>query len=249
MRHELSIDKIPLSNYGVWFDGSEVFSGGVPDVTSVQVPGRNGTLLFDNKRFQNVTIRYNVLMNQKFSERFLDFRAFLYSNRGYRRIEDSHIPNVFRMGRITGDINPSSIAWNDNAAMFSMVFDCKPQLFLTSGEQPYTFVGAESEVFYKLFNPTKFDALPVIKIIGEGILNIISASGDGTTYQMTILPHAGIPFIMLDCEAQEAYYLNTNCNNYIVTRNDTFPKLIPEVTKILVPNGMTIEVIPRWWTL
>lgn len=253
MRHELTIDKIPLLNYGVWFDGAEVFNGGTPDINSVAIPGKNGNLIFDNKRFNNVTVSYAALMNQKFFQRFLDFRSFLYSNRGYRRIEDSHLPNIYRMGRITGDINPSHIAWNDNAAMFSLVFDCRPELYLKAGEQTLTVLSEEipyggTPMEDIVFNPTRFNAKPLIRayLTREGV-GRIRVNKELVSIDVG---REEIPYVDLDCDLQEAYYKNMNCNRYVTIEKYDFPVLKPG-DNILQKNGNIsyVEITPRWWTL
>lgn len=257
MRHELTIDKIPLLNYGVWFDGAEVFNGGTPDINSVAIPGKNGNLIFDNKRYNNVTVAYSAMMNQKFRQRFLDFRAFLYSNKGYRRIEDSHLPNIYRMGRITGDINPSHIAWNDNAAMFSLVFDCKPQLFLKSGEEPYEIAehGYYEDV---ILNPTRFNSKPLIRVYIQQPERIVPGTSYESVGRLRVFDNyisisvddPKIAYVDLDCDLQEAYYRNKNCNQYVSMSKYDFPVLIPGENVIAKDGNITrIVIYPRWWTL
>lgn len=238
MKHELTIDRIPLRNYGVWFDGASVYNNGNPNKTTISIPGRNGDLILLNEKFDNLNIDYKALIHKGFSSRFKELTSFLYSDLSYRRIEDSHIPNHFRMGHITGNLNPSDIFWNSDAGMFTIRFNCKPQLFLTDGEQPQTFTANDV-----IINPTAFKALPLINVYGTGTFYI----GD---YTVKVLAHSGIPYITLDCEAQEAYYEQTNCNQYVQITDDTFPKIDAGEVTIRKGNGISkLEIIPRWWTL
>lgn len=240
MRHELSIDRVPLLNYGVWFDGAKVFNNAEPDVETVEVPGRNGNLIFDNRRFKNVQIDYEAIVNQKFRERYLDFRSFLFSERGYRRIEDSHIPNVYRMGRVMNNVDPSFISWSHNVAMFTLSLDCRPELFLTSGEQSLEI----SRGISKIINPTRFTAKPLIRVYfsSRAVLKI-----NGERIELT-QDSSVQPYIDLDCDAQEAFYNLKNCNYLITLEEDHFPDLWPGENEVET-TADRLEVIPRWWTI
>lgn len=239
MKHELTIDKIPLRNYGVWFDGGSVFNGGSPDKTQVTIPGRNGDILLLNDRFSNVDIPYKAMIHRGFAHRFEELRAFLFSDLGYRRIEDSHIPNKYRLGHISKEINPTDIYWNSDVGMFTITFNCKPQLFLEDGETAQTVTGSGT-----IHNPTRFNALPLITVNGRsGTLRI-----NDTVF--TISLPSGVNLVYLDCDAQEAYRGDENYNKYIRVSGDSFPVLVPGENTIIMTGGISsVEIKPRWWTL
>jgi phage-related protein len=74
---------------------------------------------------------------------------------------------------------------------FDVKFSCKPQTYLKSGEKPKEFTASGS-----IYNPTMFDALPLMRIYGEGELEI------GLE---TIRVKRVDNYIDIDCELEDAY--------------------------------------------
>ena len=157
---------IHSADYGVWISGTGTFDSPERDVEKVIIPGRNGALTRDNGRFDNVELKYPAFISREFQPRFDDFRAALLSKRGYQRLEDTYHPNEFRLAMFTGPLEPKTGIWN-RTGKFDIEFDCKPQRFLTVGEQAVTL-----EADGTLFNPTGFDALPLIRAYGTGTLTV-----------------------------------------------------------------------------
>lgn len=226
-----------LQDFGVWINGDGTYNGADPNIETVKIPGRNGDLIYSNRRYNNFNLTYKCAMPGRFEQNYPALRAFLYSNVGYRRIEDSYFPDMVRMGRITGKIDPSTIAWNNGAALFSISFDCKPQHYLKSGLEKIVFTGDDSIV-----NPTLFDAQPMIRVTGYGefTLNGIAVTVGDHNY----------PYSDIDCEIQDGYYENINLNRFITISGDNFPVLSPGENELTFGDGITeIEIIPRYWTL
>lgn len=88
-----------------------------------------------------------------------------------------------------------------------------------------------------LFNPTRFDALPLIICSGNGTITM-----NGTT--MTVSGNSGQ--IYIDCELQDAYLGTTNKNSKITS---TFPKLAPGQNTITYSGLTGVQIRPRWWTI
>lgn len=234
----LTIGGTSSADYGIWINGSGLFDSSSPDVSVTSVPGRNGDLLYSNNRFKNYTVTIPCLMRKDFRTRFPAFRSFLFSNVGYRRLEDSYRTDLFRLGRITGSVNPSDILWGDNGGEFEISFDCKPQHFLKSGETAVTISGSGS-----LSNPTAFEAKPLLKVIGYGTINI------GT--ETIEIAENTLPYMMIDCEIMDAYYGQvTNANSLITVSGDDFPVLPVGDTTISYEGSITLlEVTPRWYEI
>ena len=226
-----------LHEWGVWIAGDNVFNGADANVDTVKVPGRNGDLVYSNKRYNNFQLIYPAAIPKRFSERYMDLRAFLYQDVGYRRIEDSYFPDMFRIGRISGPTNPSKIVWTGDVGLFSLTFDCKPQHFYKSGEQATTFTANGS-----ITNPTLYTSMPMIRVYGFGTITV-----NGTP--VTIAEH-NYAYTDLDCEIQDAYNGDANLNRFVTVDGDAFPVLSPGTNNILIGSGITrAEVKPRWWTL
>lgn len=235
---ELIIDGTNLlTTYGVWIAGNNVYNNAEANVETVKVPGRNGDLVYSNRRYNNLTITYPAAIPANMTARIEALKGFLYSNLGYRMIKDSYFPTMYRMGRISGNINPTDIGWNNDSALFSISFDCKPQHYLDSGliETEYTS-GAT------IANPTQFEALPLMRIYGYGTVTL---NGTNVTVEEN-----NYPWVDVDCEIQDGYNGTTNLNMFLTVSGDRFPVLSPGSNTLTLGTGITkVAIKPRWWTL
>ena len=233
----ITIDGTPLLDYGVWTNGKSAWNAAEHDVTTISVPGRSGDLVISNGRFKNISASYGCFMRRDFRHRFDDLRAFLLSKPGYRRVEDEREPEYFRMGKITGTINVDEVLWTSDAGIFTITFDFKPQRWLKSGEISETF-----RTRADVYNPTYFDARPMIRVYGSGLFEVedLVVRVDEHTF----------PYIDIDCENQNAFCQQYNCNNLVEIDGDTFPTLPPGKTTIILWDGIDrIEMTPRWWSI
>lgn len=111
------------------------------DVKAIQVPGRNGELHIDNGRWQNVDLTYNdCVIESDFGDKFDDFRAYCTRQRGYQRLEDTFHPDEYRLADMTQGIKVKKLGTRYNSGRFDLTFNCKPQRFLKSGEEPITII-------------------------------------------------------------------------------------------------------------
>ena len=238
MVRELTIDGTSLlSAYSVVVSGESAYNGAIPSIETVEVPGRNGDLVYSNRRYNNLELSYPAMIQKGFESKFHDLRAFLLSNTGYRKIQDSKFPTIYRMGRIANSLDPSTIAWNSDGGLFDIVFDCKPQRYLNSGDTQTTYTSLAT-----ITNPTLFDALPILRVYGAGTVTLNGVS-------VTIASH-NYSYTVLDCELQDAYYGTVNLNSYISVSGNNFPVLSPGSNTLTLGSGITrVVVTPRWWTL
>lgn len=229
------IGEVSSLDYGVIISKAGVYSAPARIYEAVSVPGRSGDILFDEGRYENITITYEAaLLSQNGN---LDsFRAWLSSFVGYVRIEDTYHPEEYRLGFPSEGISiTTELALH--VGRFTVSFNCKPQRFLKSGE-----IGTRYTNNTTLFNPTRFVAKPLIRVYGYGVLGI----GADT---VTISNHA-LDYIDLDCDLCDAYCDATNANSYVSLSGDDYPSLGVGKTGFTLGNGITaIEVFPHWWTL
>lgn len=234
---QLTIDGKPLLDFGVITDGSEIFGGAEPDVTTISVPGRSGDIVQFNGRYKNQSISYDCLMRLDFRHRIDELRAFLCSKVGYRRIEDAREGEYYRMGRLIGGFNVSEVVWSADAGIFRLNFSMKPFRYLKRGEIAQTMKSGEF-----IENPTLFESLPVLRVHGTGTMQIGGVAVKVKTHTQ--------PYIDIDCEGQNAWYGTVNCNKYVEVASDTFPAIQPGKTEVVLPSTMSeIDIIPRWRTL
>ena len=217
---------------------SELDNAPQRDVEKIKVPGRNGSLIIDNGRFEDAPQAYNGIIydNDKFDEYINMFRSIVLGSVGYKRLEDTFKPDEYRMAIFDGEFSPKVIRMWKKMGKFELRFTCKPQRYLKLGEKTNEFTTAGA-----LFNPSVFEAQPMIRVFGWGQINI----GD---YSMFVGENS-LPYVDIDCERMDAYYNNINCNNMISLESD-FPILKKEETLISFDSTVTLlQIVPRWWIL
>lgn len=167
--NSFTFDNINSLTEGVYISGSSAFNAPERDVEMIVIPGRNGEFIRDNGRFNNIEVTYPcgvVGDSTDFKTKMQNIRNKLASKRGYCRLVDTYNPNEYRMGVFKDAIEVEPVAQN-TAGEFEVMFNCKPQRFLTSGENAITVTDG-----YKLNNPTPFDAQPMIMTEGYGTLTV-----------------------------------------------------------------------------
>lgn len=238
MRNYLIIDGADSRDYGVYISGQGTFSAPARAYNMLTVPGRDGDLIGPERRFQNIEVAYPAFIFSNFASNIEAFRNFLLSRDGYVRIEDSYHTDEFRMGVYLGPFTPDVIRTND-AGSFDIVFNCKPQRFLLSGEM--------EESGATITNPTQFPSKPLIIIPAqsEAYSGIIEVGTD--TITLTNIPASTILYI--DCEMMDCYGGNgENLNANVSFSGYDFPVLAPgENGFVSSIAGATIK--GRWFVL
>lgn len=216
------------------------------DFQSIDIPGRNGSVHIDNGRFQNVSRSYEVSFAipgyndhiKLFTLPASKIAAWLNAPIGYARLEDSYDAGVYRMARYNGDLNIENIL--SMAGKATLEFDCMPERFLKTGEEPI-----EGVSYVEVVNPTLFPAKPRIEIVGTGRCNLYVES------QMVILDLGNQTSITVDCYYKEVYSGNIDMNNNCTLVDGDFPTIAPGKCRIGVDgSGITkLKVTPNWWTI
>lgn len=153
-------------DYGVYITGQAVYNAPEREVEMISIPGRNGQFALDMGRFENIEVTYpaGIFANTEadFARAISDFRNFLCSRKGYVRLTDEYNPDEYRMAIYKSglEVEPAQL----RAGEFEIVFDCKPQRFLTSGEHR----GRIDIVGVTMTNPTLFPSSPLIEAWGYG---------------------------------------------------------------------------------
>lgn len=236
---------ISSNDVGVVIERYPAYQTPSKDYERIHVPGRNGDVIVDKGSYQNVNRAYNIAFGsytKTHSEMANAVSEWLHSASGYARLEDSYEPEYYRMALYEEDLELENILNRLGRAKIS--FNCKPQRFLKSGERPIVFTNSGTVTnSVKIHNPTRFQAFPIITLIGSGAARI--RVGD---YLCNISDIDGV--LTLDCEFQNAYYDAQNKNSLVSLPNG-FPKLGPGLTQIVFSgeNVTRVEVIPKWWTL
>ena len=168
--NKLQFDDIDSLANGVYITGEAVYNAPERDVEMISIPGRNGELARDNKRFHNIEVKYRAGVKgdkpEDFARTLRAFRSLMASKRGYCRLVDSYHPDEYRLAVFKDAIEVEPAA-RKRAGEFDLVFDCKPQRFLMSGEAAVEVTDGE-----EFFNPTPFEASPMIMAKGYGTLTV-----------------------------------------------------------------------------
>ncbi len=167
MSNKITFGSVDSSTYDIYISGEGVFNAPERDVEIISIPGRNGSFLLDNGRFENIEVTYPaynlVANNSTFVTKVDGLRNALASLKGYQRLEDTFHPNEYRMASFVSGLEVKPYMYNDHASHFDIVFNCKPQRFLKSGETATSYARNST-----ITNPTLFDAHPLIQFNSSG---------------------------------------------------------------------------------
>lgn len=202
------------------------------------VPGRNGTLVQDSGSFQNVTQTYDVFYKPRWGSSSFqnanDILKWLLSGTGYKRLEDSYNPELFRKAVYSGSSEISMFF--EKYGRISLDFNCLPQRFLKIGEFPVDMTNGGT--LYNSWEP----ALPLIRVSGTG-------AGTVTVGKYQILISNITENLTLDGDTQNAFDNSGNANN-LVTLSNGFPRLERGENLVTWSGGVTdVLITPRWWKL
>lgn len=156
------------ADYGIYITGEAVYNAPERDGEFIEVPGRNGAIFMDNRRYRNITVTYPAGAyggsQKEFREKMTRFRNAIISQIGYQKLEDTYHPDEYRMGVYTSGLEVEAVA-HGKAGEFNLVFECKPQRWLAAGALPIPIDSGDV-----LQNPTPFSSGPLLEIEGYGFV-------------------------------------------------------------------------------
>lgn len=237
MRNYFTFGSYDSRNFGVYISGSGTYNAPARTYQAISVPGRNGDLLIDQKKFENITVTYPAFIaGGNFDSNLAALRSALLSTAGYARLVDTYHPDEFRLAYFKGGLTVKAREQNDGGE-FDISFICKPQRFLISGETTTTI----SSSSWSITNPTSFASRPLIRVTGYGALTIGS---DVITITQTY------PYVDIDSEVQDCYHGTDNANSKVILQNNNFPVLNPGTNNIACSGNITkVEITPRWYRI
>lgn len=237
MRNYFTFDGNDSRDFGVYISGSGTFSAPARAYSIETIPGRNGALIGNEKRLDNIELVYPAFCMSDVKTNLMNLRNLLLSLTGYKRLIDTYNPDEFRLAVFQGPFEPDMIR-DLMAGEFNLSFNCKPQRYLLSGDE-VTELTANGSVS----NPTLFASQPWMRIYGTGRVYL------GAEY-VQISTQSPYEYIDIDCEMMDAYSGAVNCNKYVSVSNNDFPTLKPGSTNIVLGTNITkVQIKPRWWRL
>lgn len=235
MRHFFTFNGKNSKDFNVWISGGGTYDAPERDVSMITVPGRNGDLTMDNGRFKNVTMTYPAFIPKDFPQNFAAFRSFMKSKIGYQRLEDTYDPDVFYQAIMVDNFDPETTALN-RAASFNITFNRKPQRWLKSGQKFGTTITSN----YTIHNPTDYEALPIIRVVGTGTFYV----GDAA-----VEVDVNTVYTDINSDIQDCYYGLNNLNGNVIMLSGHFPTLPPGNTTINPGTVTSLQIQPNWWTI
>lgn len=226
-----------LRDFGVLVDESGIFVSPSKDYELTEVPGMNGSLIFDNSRFRNVTIPISCIIRKNFKLNYTALMNYLLSLDGYQQLLMSEDPTHYRMASFLESVEPET--WERNkSGQFTLVFECKPQRYLTKGSEWHAFASGST-----IPNITRFNAKPVIRFYGNGSVTLgnktVTVTGRGTDQ-----------YIDIDCEMMTCSNGSSNLSSH-VTLSNGYPVIAPGGSGIEYTTDSAVEnpcqIMPRWW--
>ena len=222
-------------DFGVFLVGNAVYNAPEREYEKVSIPGKNGDLLIDQKRFANLELSYDVILFEDFDRNITGLRNYLLTTVGYNRLEDTYFPGEYRIARYASMFEVENFRHSD-IGTFVITFDCKPQRFLKTGETAIILTSSGS-----IYNPTIMPAKPLVRVYGTGQVAIGN---------QTITITSANEYTDIDCELQDAYKGTTNCNGNIILNSGGFFELTGGVNGVTLGSGITrVEITPRWWKI
>lgn len=166
--NSLQFDGDNSLDHGVYITGEAIYNAPVRDTENIEIPGRNGDFILDKGRWKNIDVTYKVGLfgsdQDNFASKIRDYRNILASRLGYKRITDTYNPEEYRLGKLKDGLDVDAKA-QKKAGEFDIVFDCKPQRYLVSGEEEISVSSGQI-----ITNPTPYDASPLLKARGYGVI-------------------------------------------------------------------------------
>ena len=228
-------DGVDCRNFQINVFDKNSFGGSAREYTSLVIPGKSGEILIDNRRHPNTEHAYSCVIYENAEANLDNFREFLLSRSGYRRLEDTMHEHEFYQAYYAEEFN-TTFSRNRDMCKFDLLFRRKPQRYLKEGETAveYTSNG-------KIINPSRFPAQPLIRVHGTGTVGI------GTS---TITITENQTYIDIDCEIMEAYTGTTNKNNKVSFSGNDFPTLHEGENGVTLSGSVSKVIItPRWYRM
>lgn len=246
MRHEFVYNGMKSTDYGLVVSGEDTWKRPQPDIRRISVPGRNGDLIQLGNRYLNVDITYRCGIARDLKRSFDAFNAALLSDIGYHRLEDTYHPDCYRMGVFESALDPD-VKERAVHGEVDITFNCKPQLFLKSGEAELDFNAVD-----KIYNPTPYTAYPLVRFSADGAAETGSVSINGRTIVFHNVGEGYTGDTVVDCETQDIYGKaeHDNRNGLFVVRSNGMFELSPGWNNIVYSglNGK-LHITPRWWMI
>ncbi len=247
----LTFNGVSTKDLGVEIQSQPLYTFSDRTYDIIHVEGKNGDFIIDKGSYQNTKRQYSLVMDIRNGGNFVTSARkvveWLNSVNGYARLEDSYESDYFRMALYQG---PGELPnYFDDATAIDVSFNCKPQRYLKSGDEKISITKIDSYV--RVYNPTKFVALPEITRDGDDLkLEFFSGSDYNSPINYSVVESTFNEEFIIDSDLQDCFNSERFVNNLVMLTN-LFPKLYPGINYVKATGTSLrkLEIKPRWWTL
>lgn len=222
---------------GIVIEKAPTISRPARKFTTYTIPGRSGDIIEPQDAWSNYTQSYSIwaggYTDGSAQLSMSAISAWLLSPKGYQRLEDNFEPDIYREAYFVGPIEAEDIL--SQVGKCEIQFNCKPQRYLKLGEKRKTYSSGDV-----IFNPTQFEAKPLITVYGSG-------NGSITINGSTLTITGMTDYLNIDCETMDVYRQTSENRNSLVS--GTFPTIAPESNTIVYNNLSSVEIIPRYYSI
>lgn len=217
------------SDFDVYVYKSNLFNSAAEDVSTVEVAGRNGALHISNNRFKSFSATLDCYITDL--SKWEDFKNYLLSLQNTFTLTESYFTDSYRIARLNTALSLGT--FNKTKGTFTLSFDCRPEIFLDSGNTWQTLSSSAS-----VYNPTSFESKPIFQVVGNGTLTV---NGN------QIVVSSSQPSVTIDCDRMDCYRYDINCNNDVTLAD--FPALKVGYNTISYTGFTSVKVKGMWWRL
>lgn len=165
------------SDFGVWASELSLMESPAKRVEIIEVAGRNGDIIIEDGSYENVNLKFkDCFIINDFAKNFSRLKAFLYRQKGYKRLETPWLPDEYRLAEFDGDISPTIRVW-EGFGKFDITFNCKPQRFLKVGDDPIIIIAPTADMSTTVIEYPEYGA-DLQRIVFK--MNSLPASGEVT---------------------------------------------------------------------
>ena len=229
--YDFYTDTAKASDYYIWFRSYPVITRGKQKVTSVEIPGRYGTLTEKENTWSDtvvtmaIDITIPVFEKHSVDEVYSQFRErILKSTELY--LEELH-SGFFRVKNVE---ESSYSKESDITISLDLTFTCDPGDYMECGKY-------EHDIADIVENPYSV-CCPVYRITGEGMCTL---TVNGKTMTADIGQN-----LTIDTEKMLAYREDGTLQNTEVTGNYEDLYLLEGKNEVSITSGFVLKIVPNW---
>lgn len=268
MKKNLYIDDVNIGNYGIYISSDTYLNAPLIDYTEFQVPARDGNLILDNKRLNNVIRKFDCYIPENYDlEGGLNkLKKLIYSKRGYFKIVSDYDNSYYQYGYFAEELNVEPFI--TQSANFTLYFSCLPQKWYTETTKISKNVDtlryspryrkSDDPVIQKLLATTKNN----YDISNGWLLGATLSSGifANTTYNINVTSTKNKQYIVIHYDVQnDTYNVIAEVDSYNLkfeytpTTSGNIQFMIPvdynDVDITATYNNMTAQFKEAWVTI